>query len=160
MFPCAERSDSEGPVRYKTRPRRSSESEGTVRKWAGVTTAGEKKHGETSSAPDSTAYTPYDSICFSLGLQRLMNEYWLSDSSATQVSQQQQEAARLNKELLEQRAELALLRGTLQSKEMVRLENILTQTLSVKDVLTGSCTSVLQCCFYLTELITQQTNSL
>nr|XP_019938192.1 PREDICTED: huntingtin-interacting protein 1-related protein-like [Paralichthys olivaceus] len=34
------------------------------------------------------------------------------------MSQQQQEADRLNKELLEQRAELALLRGALQNKEM------------------------------------------
>ena len=35
---------------------------------------------------------------------------------------QQQEADRLNKELLEQRAELALLRSALESKEKVRLD--------------------------------------
>ena len=124
-FPCAERRDSEGAVRYKTRPRWFTESEDTAGEWAGKTTAGEKEHGETSSAPDSTAHTPCDIICFCLGLQRLMNEYWISDSSATQMSQQQQEADRLNRELLEQRAELALLRSTLQNKEMVRLKKIL-----------------------------------
>lgn len=37
------------------------------------------------------------------------------------MNQQQQEADRLNKELLEKRAELALLRSTLENKEMVRL---------------------------------------
>lgn len=42
------------------------------------------------------------------------------------MGQQQQEVERLNKELLEQRAELALLRSTLESKEMVRL-NVKTQ---------------------------------
>lgn len=37
------------------------------------------------------------------------------------MNRQQQEAERLNKELLEQRAELALLRSALENKEMVRL---------------------------------------
>lgn len=38
------------------------------------------------------------------------------------MNQQQQEAERLNKALLEHRAELALLRSTLENKEMVRLK--------------------------------------
>lgn len=39
-----------------------------------------------------------------------------------QMNQQQQEAERLNKDLLEHRAELALLRSALENKEMVRMK--------------------------------------
>lgn len=45
----------------------------------------------------------------------------LTVSSPDQMNQQQHEVQKLNQQLLEQQAELAVLRGTLDNKEKVRL---------------------------------------
>ncbi|XP_034457358.1 huntingtin-interacting protein 1-related protein-like isoform X4 [Hippoglossus hippoglossus] len=74
-----------------------------------------KKNTETVKALSGTKQDQGDLLRAKTQLESELEI--LRQEKRNTMSQQQQEADRLNKELLEQRAELALLRGTLQNKE-------------------------------------------
>ncbi|CAB1439818.1 unnamed protein product [Pleuronectes platessa] len=75
-----------------------------------------KKNAETVKALSGTKQDQGDLLRAKTQLESEVEI--LRQEKRNTMSQQQQEADRLNKELLEQRAELALLRGALQNKEM------------------------------------------
>ncbi|GAA6223596.1 huntingtin-interacting protein 1-related protein-like [Lates japonicus] len=75
-----------------------------------------KKNAETVKMLSSTKQDQDDLLRAKKQLESELEN--LRQQRSNMMSQQQQEADRLNKELLEQRAELALLRSTLENKEM------------------------------------------